>query len=522
MIPLKKNWEPAEEMLNDQHIYKSKERVSEVVQLLDDQSPSFKAEFIPTVICKLKDDDGYVRLNAAKVLKALLKGQGAKVWEDFYDQIFSKFSEFSKAMEKPIRKLFSEIASEEGSRVLFKKLPDLISSSEMNNTNIAEYLMNHFCLISGKSSRKIVQAIKHDEPFNDIKCPVNIQTKDLENLRKEYKKKTKELEKLGATDFPGNWPFYLILKDKYPGYDWENRDKWPSLPGIEFSLASLLLYNLEDIIYLPYQKFCNENSPLPKELVKDLFAIFQEIKAIFPHERTIGRIFNWITKGLKGKQLTLFSPVCPDYSYEKYDNIWRYTFDELGDGVGLVAQRILNILPLFAKFFSQYNLNVKIVIGLADFEALVPSNLKRVNLTLEEFLERTERSRGAIAKACSVPAEVIMCSELSGGLQNWEKIANSFKKGFVDGEFGGSDLNKDSLLDIISKREAIYKKWYGELDSMEEYLPHLYAQGAEYAAVGKVVSKLENCFLLGADQPAMASFYDVSGAIPALYVKPNY
>lgn len=522
MIPLKKNWEPAEEMLNDQFVYKSKERVSEVVQLLDAQAPSHKAAYIPTVISKLKDENGYVRLNAAKILTALLKGQNPKVWEDFFDQIFSKFSEFSKAMEKPIRKLFSDISSEEGAQVLYKKLPDLISNSEMNNTNIAEYLMNHFCLISGKTSRKIIHAIKHDEPFQDIKCPANISLSELEKLRENYKEKKKEVEELDEEGLPSNQPFYLILKEKYPGYEWEDREKWPSLPGIEFSLASLLLFDLEDIIYLPYQRFCTGKSAIPKELVKDLFTLFRDIKAIFPNDNTIERIFDWVSKGVKGEQLCLFSPVCPDYSYEKNGTTWRYTFDELGDGVGLVALRILGILPTFLAFFQKYNIKVKIILGLADFEALVQSNLDRVKVDFDEFIKRVSRSRKAIQESTTIPLDVIMCSELCGGLEEWKKLAEKYRLDFEKGHFGNANINKETLIEIINKREVIYKRWYGEFDSFEEYLPYLFAQGAEYAAVGEIASKLENCFLLGADQPAMASFYDVNGAIPALYVKPNY
>ena len=69
----------------------------------------------------------------------------------------------------------------------------------------------------------------------------------------------------------------------------------------------------------------------------------------------------------------IIGPVCPDYSYISTNKgRYRYTFESIGDGIGLVAKRAISnfsILNFISKDLIENGLNLKFKILIGDFEA---------------------------------------------------------------------------------------------------------------------------------------------------------
>ena len=265
---------------------------------------------------------------------------------------------------------------------------------------------------------------------------------------------------------------------------------------------------------------------LPASLVQELSTVMKQLDVIYPTEQEMQLITNWLLKGIRGETLTIFSPICPDYSVEETGDPrcpYRHTFNQVGSGIGAIAHRLLKAYPYLESMLTKHGIKLNIVVGLGDFEALSESNLKRVNVTQEEFLNRCQKSKTAFENACLVPTEVYMITDLCDGHQAWLDTFEHFKNRLHKQDFGQSNLTREKLLTIVEKRKNLYDRWFGKKDTLEEYLPYAITQGAEYAAVGAIISKCrDNCFVLGADNDAMAPFYSIEKTTPTLYLERYY
>lgn len=373
--------------------------------------------------------------------------------------------------------------------------------------------------ITKKESKMLLHAIRHDKNVPSVKRLDKIPEKTISDLRKQFILKKEELVSKNWDGANPNKPFYLILIDKYPDYFSEETFQADRFSKLGINLGTLLTIDLKQLIEAGGN---TADSKLPRELIKDLYSLYRQVNASFPNYNWEERIFNWIFKGLDGLPLTLISPVCPDYSYEMVDGFPRYTFDTLGGGIGIVAQSVLNVLPLFIDFFNKHNLKVSIWVTLADVEAIVPENLDRLSITRDMFLKRIKESRDAIKGEAPVGVNVCMFSSLCEGLAVWEEVVSKFKQRFDGDDFGGSTLDRRRLIAIVKKRKPIYERWYGEKSSLEDYLPYLIFQGAQYASFASIIRTQPNCLILGADQSVMAPFYDVEEETPSLYIKSKY
>ena len=380
--------------------------------------------------------------------------------------------------------------------------------------------------LSRAKSRRLLSYIKFGQSQEKPKILESISEETITQLSRQYSEKKRELEKERWNGRPANEPFYIMILEKYPIIFPENKFTLKNFEALGLNLGTLLVFDLTQIIAQHVElssslEIEGSRASLPRELVTDLFALFRETNASYPRYWD-ERIFDWIYKGLDGQSLTIFSPVCPDYSCEEIDGSLRYTFNSLGSGIGMVAQSILNVLPQFLRFCAKHQLWVKACIGMADFEALEPENCDRLEIARELFFERVEDSRKAIAGRVGRSVKVVMCTSLYGGKYHWQKMKVDYEERFSKGDFGESALNHERLLAILKKRKSLYERWYGVRDSLEEYLPQLYSQGAQCAGVATIASNLSNCLILGADDQAMAPFYDVVQAFPVLYIKSNY
>ncbi len=398
----------------------------------------------------------------------------------------------------------------------------------------SQEIINKYNLISHKDSKHILEMIRNGEEIKFQSLPNYVNVSKLQFLREVYQQKIIELKKLGRfKKYPKNLPFYYIIKDRFPSFTWEIDDnikssfkiRVPRVENLRPSLMSLLINdNIAKDITSDHKYTCIRR--LPDKVAENMEHLLKEIHAVYPDNNDMEGIISWLLKGLAGAKLTMFSPACPDYSKKRTDDkICRYihTFSELGSNIGLIAQRILDALPIFDKFFKKYNISVKYIIATGDFEAYVKSNLERLNITTQEFLSKLKGSNDLIRKASKVPIDVFMFTDLCGGYDKWIVYYSKYIGMFEKGCYGKTNLNKNSLFNIIKARKALYDRWTGKKSELGDYLPQLLGQGAEYASMGEIISKkYTDCLILGADHSVMSPFYNINQIIPTLYLKRFY
>lgn len=396
----------------------------------------------------------------------------------------------------------------------------------------AKKIITQHNLISGKVGRAILLAIKNDLTIDANALPPGLSFAEVEKLRVLYNFKKQSMDYEQA---PRNLIFYHLIQEKFPEFSWQihhNDDDLslrtkiniPRVKNLRPSLLSLLLDRVnskEDSLL--HRKY-SEMSTLPFDVVQSISDLMEEIAAIYPSKEKIKLVIEWLKKGLQQQPLTIFSPVCPDYSVEPTGDPecpYRHTFNELGSGLGLIAQRILVVIPKFAKVFEKLDLKIKIIVGFGDFEAYSQANLTRLGITKNEFLSRVTNSKKTFEASKPVATDVHMITDLFGGYTKWLAIYKEFTTRLNQGNFGNSQLTREKLLKIVRKRKSLYDRWYGK-KSLSDHIPQLLAQGAEYAAMGAYVGTLKNCLVLGADNDAMEPFYSVEKSIPTMYLKRFY
>ena len=242
----------------------------------------------------------------------------------------------------------------------------------------AKATIHQYQPIPGDVSHQVLWAIQHDIAINPSILPNNISLRQIEILREAYKQK---LNLLGNTEnLPRNYIFYSLIKDRFPSFSWGYSERKmrvvidaPRLGNMDISLLSLLVgcfpFEGHSALYRRYPCIKNVSEPL----VNTLNTVFSEIYAIYPNEQNMLGIIKWLNRGLAGEKLNLFSLACPDYSVEKNPNSefkFIHTFKSLGAGIGLVAQRILNAIPVIDQMAKQLNIKITYTLAMADYEEI--------------------------------------------------------------------------------------------------------------------------------------------------------
>lgn len=336
--------------------------------------------------------------------------------------------------------------------------------------------------------------------------------------------------------FPRNLPFYLMVRDRFPEFRWEvfrdakglERIRFENMPMLGKLIPSLLSLLLGRIPASSSRtdELALQLAELPPHVVDALRHGFERMAIARPTPGEIDEIGGWLRKGLDGEELTIFTPICPDYAYEETGDPcvpYRVTFDGLGSGIGIVAGRALVALPLFVGQLRECGLRVRSVVGSGDFEAFSAANLARLRLTEQEFLDKLRTSSRAFEAACPVEIDQRMIAELCGGRREWNRMLHEAHAKLTAGDYGASGLTPKSIREILMSRMALYQTWFGLGDSPQAYLGALLAQGAEYAVMGRMLAeRVVNPLVLGADHPAMRPFYRLHQRIPTVYLRRVY
>ena len=385
-------------------------------------------------------------------------------------------------------------------------------------------------LIDSELSRKILWAIAHNTEIPDVDLPAGITPKQIEQLRHDYKQQASNNPTLIGQ--PRNRIFYELLANKFPDFSWECRGdnvifRAPKVGYLEPSLLSLLLLPIaaNNHSYLQERYPCL--AQLPHALVTAIDVLFQQLQVIYPSKEEMANIVRWLQRGLQGERLQLFSLVCPDYSVVSTGDPlcpYLHTFNELGAGVGLIAKRALAAYPLIATVLQQFDIKLlKPVVALADYEILAESGLTRLGLTHEEFLARLHSSRNALTELSEIEIENPMITNLCDGYDSWRQLHRKYHTQFMQSDFGAAKLNQKRLLAMVKTRKALYDRWHGQRNNLQEYISLLLDQAAEYAAVGEIINRCyDNCLVLGADHSVFEPFYKIKQITPTLYLKRFY
>lgn len=249
--------------------------------------------------------------------------------------------------------------------------------------------------------------------------------------------------------------------------------------------------------------------------------------------REISPVCGWLKKmngGCSGTATSLPAPtivsvVCPDYATGADPCTGRrvYTFDALGDGIGLVAERALKAQGVLWNFFRERCPHTRFIIAMADQEADSEENCKRVGLSRTEFLARIRKSQRALADAApkEMQLETPFLTEINPAL--WNKSSENAR---------GLSKSPDAIPEkdvqrVINERRHFYRRWAGNKWLTENELRSMVlSQAPEYAAVGAYLyTAISDALIVAADSRVMAPFMRLlSGpSLPLLYLdKPSY
>lgn len=250
--------------------------------------------------------------------------------------------------------------------------------------------------------------------------------------------------------------------------------------------------------------------------------VLHELECYDPPAQMLPTLAVWLHKLARGEHCTVVMTVCPDYSHEN----GSYTFHELWDGVGLVAQRALRASVLLHEMARKTSAHLKIVVAIADFEGDSESVCARLGITREEFKARCLRSQQAFRRAAQ---------ETSSGIEHvletplWSHIVSQHEwsstliaacQSVSRGEYSGAFvLRQGDLHGMAKMRHAMYKRWHGEDCNPVEIILR---QAPEYGAVGALCMKrFHNALIFGADHVAMSPFLHMllPALAPVVYMK---
>lgn len=217
---------------------------------------------------------------------------------------------------------------------------------------------------------------------------------------------------------------------------------------------------------------------------------------------------------------------CPDYSYIKtsddLDKPYEFTFDCLGNDVGLIAQQVLNIAPLFHKKLSKLNIQHSFSFALCDYEGLNPSTREKVNVSKPEFMNRCRQSLQKFSDCIELPSDVYSTSLITE-LENvvWNDLIQHEAPPIIKNTKGSSRRSIDKIYQTgANAGKALYTKWF-ELDEnsdnyQEKLLEFTKVDAVNFLSIALAFSKAHKdspLIILSCDRPSMAFFYELVGEV---------
>ena len=230
---------------------------------------------------------------------------------------------------------------------------------------------------------------------------------------------------------------------------------------------------------------------------------------------------SFINRILRGK-ISIITPLCPDYEHVYVGlGLYKYTFNKLNSGLGLIGKRLIKIINEIHKVFKDFNISFEHLAYYGDFEAYSKEICKRVGSPEKEFIFKLKQSSKLMKKSVrEINFAGLLVNELASK-KEWKTLCKRNEK-IIKVKIKSDSNFKKILFDILSSRMDLYKSWYPNLNR-NKYMDLLVKQGAEYTSMGDLFSeKIKNPVVFGLDHPKMGIFYNINANIPVLYGKPKY
>lgn len=272
-------------------------------------------------------------------------------------------------------------------------------------------------------------------------------------------------------------------------------------------------------------------SALDNDLGLELAELLIGCKMQIPELKTAQQLARVIRSGINGDPVTIVGAFCPDWAYEETDDPhlpYRYTFDGVGEGVGLVAQQFVRIVPAISAWLDELDIEHRIILSIGDFEADSEGVLERVGVNRQEFLRRCQCSLDRFAEA--VPADLPLELEMFDGGRSrgrFRKYAEDATRKMMAGNFGRMVELHNDLLEVLARipdqYRTFYKRWFGGM-SDDNVRRIVYEQGGEYAALARIYEEDfgSNILMLSGDRPEMHLFNVHGAMLPTLCAKRAY
>lgn len=334
---------------------------------------------------------------------------------------------------------------------------------------------------------------------------------------------------------PKYLPFYKFIKNHISEFHWvttENNNKhvikYLQTPSVKYGTPSLLCLLLSII----------ENKNITQHKLREVYefpdafsnSILDNLES-FLESNNLASIskqewFNFsevVKKGLNGEKVTIITVICPDYSYEKVGENFRYTFENVKSGIGLVASRAINLSKSMCDLLKKLDIAFEVIVYGGDFEALDNNAINKMNENFDSFTEKVKHSAWLTSLAIGENSSYKLFIDDENKKRKWIDLQkNAFQSMFYIFDYGSTQLDAVQINQILEKRKPLYTNWYGS-NSNDFYLVKLLSQGSEYAAMGKIFQENHSNFIvLGADHELMKNFYKFYGDIPVIYTKRYY
>lgn len=303
---------------------------------------------------------------------------------------------------------------------------------------------------------------------------------------------------------------------------------------IPFGLTALEAVSFESVPAHISRKAKTLKEKLGKECGTALAKTLVDAGFIFPPTKEVSLLINVIERGIRGEEIVVTGAFCPDYAYEPTGDQhipFRYTFDHVGSGVGLVAKQFVRTVPYLDDFLKTFGIKHQFVFGIGDFEANSKDVLRRVGLSYDEFVLRCILSLDKFRDELpGIPVELRLF-EKHWANGRWDIYSQEACRRMVAGDFGSIQVNtgknpKTEVIQFIAKSSgSFYRSWYGKDFTDEELERLIIGQGAEYAALGRVLGEdfAGRPFLqVAGDRPKMQAFNAMYSNHPTICTKRTY
>ena len=352
---------------------------------------------------------------------------------------------------------------------------------------------------------------------------INFQEHDLKKYKKEIQKLKKDYESISEKNSSDSkykyFFFWELIRNKYGikkiTLKERNQKKKSDKVNIEFSIFGKILgYNPSLLSMLIFEKEF-------KLLIKT-HKFFEEIEEVFELESIRAKVKLSIVKSILKGELEIITPLCPDYEHINLGmGLYKYTFNKLNDGLGLIGKRLIKIINNFHGVLSKHKIKFKHYLYYGDFESYSEAIQKRLNISEDEFIKKLKKSSVNMKNKINNIAKVDLLVKKLSKKNIWLNKCRSNQK-LIKEKYNKDIKFKILINEISSSRTELYSSWFPDKKE-KDYIELVMQQGAEYTSMGDIFKKkFNNPLVLGLDHPKMADFYSLNVDIPVIYGKPKY